>query len=187
MEPETRSTEMQPSRDVQVKAAVTVNAPLEEVYAFWNGFQNLPRFMNTLASVEITGDGRSRWTMRGPVGLAVHWDIEITEARPNESIAWRTAEGSRITASGDVRFRSAPGDRGTEVVYEAMFSPPGGELGKKIGELFADALGFKVGNDLRRSKQLIELGEIVHSDDSIVPGPNPARPPETIPDNLTVA
>jgi uncharacterized membrane protein len=84
-----------------------------------------------------------------------------------------------------VRFRSAPGGRGTEVIFEATFSPPGGELGKKIAGFFAEALGTKIGSDLRRFKQLVELGEIVHSDDSVIPGPNPAQPPRTVPPGIT--
>jgi hypothetical protein len=47
---------------------------------------------------------------------------------------------------GDVTFRKAPGDRGTEVIVKT---------GKQ-----AD----KVKADLRRVKQLIEVGEIVRSD-----------------------
>ena len=96
-----------------------------------------------------------------------------------QRIAWQTAEGTALNASGEVRFRTAPGDRGTEVVFDATFSPPGGELGKKIAGIFAEALGTKIGSDLRRFKQLVELGEIVHSDDSVIPGPNPAQPPAT--------
>jgi uncharacterized membrane protein len=84
-----------------------------------------------------------------------------------------------------VRFRSAPGGRGTEVVFDATFNPPGGELGMKIAGFFADALSTKIGSDLRRFKQLVELGEIVHSDDSVLPGPNPAQPPRTVPSGIT--
>jgi hypothetical protein len=29
------------------------------------------------------------------------------------------------------------------------------------------------------------LGEIVHSDDSVIPGPNPAQPPTTVPSGIT--
>lgn len=132
--------------------------------------------MKDLASVEVTSDRQSRWQATFPGGLSVGWDVEIVNAAPNESIQWRTADDSGLDASGQVRFRPAPGDRGTEILFNARFNPPGGELGSKIGGLFADALGQKVQNDLRRSKQLIEIGEIVQSDDSIVPGPNPAQP-----------
>ena len=176
---------MPQSSEVHAKAAVTVNAPLAEVYAFWEDFQNLPRFMGDFASVELLGDQRSRWSLTAPAGITLDWDVEIVETSPNQRIAWQTAPGTALDASGEVRFRAAPGGRGTEVVFDATFSPPGGELGRKIAGFFAEALGTKIGSDLRRFKQLVELGEIVHSDDSVMPGPNPAQPPATVPAGIT--
>ena len=162
--------------DGQVKAAVTVGAPIAEVYAFWEGFANLPRFMQGVATVEAAGDNRLHWTMAGPAGLTVEFDSEIVAAVPNERISWQTVEGSGIEAEGEVRFRPAPGNRGTEVLYHARLHPPGGPLGEKLADLFGPAMSVKMQADLNRSKQLLELGEIVQSDDSIVPGPNPAQP-----------
>jgi uncharacterized membrane protein len=161
---------------VRVASAVTVQGSVDDVFSYWNGFQGLPRFMSDAASVEITGDRQSRWTVPAPVGTSVEWDVQITDSALNEYIAWQTAEESRIAASGDVRFRTAAGNRGTQVIFAAQFNPPGGELGKKIAQPLAEIFGTKITNDLRRFKQLVELGEIVHSDDSIVPGPNPAQP-----------
>src|SRR5215211_7734080 len=179
-------TEAMPqSGDVHAKAAITVNAPIAEVYAFWEDFRNLPRFMGNFASVEVSGDGTSRWTLNAPAGITLNLDVEIIGATANQRIAWQTVEGTTLNASGEVRFRSAPGGRGTEVVFDARFSPPGGELGKKIAGFFAEAMGTKIGSDLRRFKQLVELGEIVHSDDSVIPGPNPAQPPTTVPPGIT--
>jgi uncharacterized membrane protein len=178
-------TETMPqSGEVHAKAAITVNAPIAEVYAFWEDFRNLPRFMRDFASVEVSSDRSSSWTLTAPAGITLKWDIEIVEATANQRIAWHTAEGATLNAAGEVRFRSAPGGRGTEVVFDATFNPPGGELGKKIAGFFAEALGTKIGSDLRRFKQLVELGEIVHSDDSVIPGPNPAQPPSTVPSGI---
>jgi uncharacterized membrane protein len=56
------------------------------------------------------------------------------------------------------------------------FRPPGGAIGAKLGRLFDTVPRTQMGNDLRRFKQVMELGEVVHSDDSIIKGPNPARP-----------
>jgi uncharacterized membrane protein len=176
---------MPQSGEVHARAAVTVNAPLAEVYAFWEDFRNLPRFMGDFASVELSGDRRTRWSLTAPAGITLDWDVEIADATPMQRIAWQTAEGTALNASGEVRFRTAAGGRGTEVVFDATFSPPGGELGKKIAGFFVEALGTKIGSDLRRFKQLVELGEIVHSDDSVIPGPNPAQPPATVPAGIT--
>ena len=175
------------ARDVHATAAVTVQAPINQVFGYWDGFQSLPRFMSDAASVVITGDRQSRWTLSAPAGRTLEWDAEITESRLNEQISWRTAEGSSVNVEGTIHFRTAPGNRGTQVIFDAHFSPPGGELGKKIAGIFAEALGTKIGNDLRRFKQLVELGEIVHSDDSIIPGPNPAQPPREIPSATSAA
>jgi uncharacterized membrane protein len=166
----------QPPADTEIRAVVTVNAPADKVFAFWEGFQNLPRFMQDLATVTVADDRHSHWTMTGPAGISVEWDAEISASTPNESIAWRTVEGAPFASSGEVTFRAAPGDRGTEVHYAARIDPPGGELGRRLAGLFTDALGVKAGNDLRRAKQLIEIREIVRSDDSVVKGPNPAQP-----------
>ena len=170
---------------VHATSAVTVNAPIDTVYGYWEDFQNLPRFMGDFASVKVSGNQQSRWSLTAPAGITLEWDVEIIETARNEQIAWRTSEGSPLNASGVVRFRTAPANRGTEILFDAQFNPPGGELGKKIAGFFAEALGTKIGNDLRRFKQLVELGEIVHSDDSLIPGPNPAQPPRDIPAGRT--
>jgi uncharacterized membrane protein len=184
-EPDAPYETVHQSGAVHATSAVTVNAPIDTVYGYWEDFQSLPRFMGDFASVQVSGNRHSHWSLTAPAGITLEWDVEITETARNEQIAWRTSEGSHLDASGVVRFRTAPANRGTEVLFDAQFNPPGGELGKKIAGFFADALGTKIGNDLRRFKQLVELGEIVHSDDSLIPGPNPAQPPRDIPAGRT--
>jgi uncharacterized membrane protein len=110
----------------------------------------------------------------------VEWDAEITEDRPNELIAWRSLPDSQVPNSGQVRFRDAPGNRGTEVIVELKYQPPGGKIGALIAKLFGEEPGQQVKGDLRRLKQVMEIGEIVHSDASIYPGPHPAQPPEDL-------
>ena len=41
------------------RAAITVNRPVAEVFAFWHDVQNLPRFLEQLQSVRDLGAGRS--------------------------------------------------------------------------------------------------------------------------------
>jgi len=38
--------------DVEAKASITVNRPVEEVFVYWQNFENLPQFMAHLQSVE---------------------------------------------------------------------------------------------------------------------------------------
>jgi len=46
-------------------ASVNINKPVDEVYAFWRDFENLPRFMRHLESVTCGGARRSHWVARG--------------------------------------------------------------------------------------------------------------------------
>jgi hypothetical protein len=49
-----------------------------------------------------------------------------------------------------------------------------------VAKLFGEEPEQQVKGDLRRFKQVMETGEIVHSDASIHRGTHPARPPEDL-------
>jgi uncharacterized membrane protein len=151
---------------MQAKTAITVRHPVEVVYRFWRDFTNLPSFMSHLESVEVSGDGRSHWTANAPAGTTVDWDAEIVEDRPNERIAWRSLEGSKVGNSGAVWFTPAPGGRGTEVRVELSYDPPGGALGKVVAKLFGEEPQQQLTDDLRRLKQVLETGQVVLSEGS---------------------
>ncbi|MFF0308363.1 SRPBCC family protein [Streptosporangium sp. NPDC004379] len=149
-----------------LRAAVTINHPREEVYRYWRDFGHLPRFMTHLESVEVTGDGRSHWTARGPAGKSVQWDAEIVEDRPGELISWRSTGRATVPNSGTVRFADAPGGRGTEVRVSLSYDPPGGKAGLALARLLGEHPEQQVHDDLRRFKQVMETGEVVRSEGS---------------------
>lgn len=175
--------EGRPSRkrsEGEVKRSITINRPTEDVYDFWRQLDNLPRFMRHLESVQMIDDQRSHWRAKAPAGKIVEWDATITEDRPNEIIAWRSDEHAEVYNEGEVRFRPAPGGRGTEVTVQLRYQPPGGVVGKAISKLFLEEPGKQVPDDLRRLKQVLELGEVVVSDATVRPGPHPAQPDERV-------
>ena len=71
---------------------------------------------------------------------------------------------STIATRGAVRFRPAPGDQGTEIAVEIEYVPLAGELGRMASFMSNEVLEVQLGRDLRRLKQLLEVGEIVQSD-----------------------
>lgn len=153
---------------VRAHKSIVVNRPREEVYQFWHDFQNLPRFMRHLESVRLSGDRRSHWVAKAPGGGTVEWDAELTEDKPNETIAWRSLEGSEIENHGSVRFEETPGQRGTLVKVEIAYYPPGGLLGAAIAKLFGEEPDQQLQDDLRRFKQVMEVGEVVISDATLL-------------------
>ena len=158
-------------------AAVTVNRPIEEVYGFWKDPRNYARFMDSIESVNPTTGGRSRWKVKAPVGLSVEWDAEIVSDQPNESIRWRSTEESSIENSGTVTFRRAAGDRGTIVTLQVEYKPRAGAVGAGVARFFSAIPKTHLANDLRRFKQLVEIGEVLKSDATAAAGlTHPGQP-----------
>jgi uncharacterized membrane protein len=164
------------SQGIFVTRAITVNRPTEDVYRFWRDFENLPRFMSHLSSVRVI-NGLSHWEARGPLGTRIEWDAEVVEDRPGELIRWRSVPGADVPNQGSVRFCPAPGDRGTEIVFDLSYDPPARALGAAVAKLFGENPSQQVAEDLRHFKQVIETGEVLHSDSSIHARMHPARPP----------
>jgi uncharacterized membrane protein len=151
---------------VEGRSVITINKAPDEVYAQWRDFERLPTFMYHLESVTTTGEGRSHWVAKGPGGVTVEWDAEVTDDVPGDRVAWRSVPGTKVDNSGSVRFRPAPGGQGTEVRVELTYSPPGGALGSVVAKLFGEEPNQQVSDDLRRFKQMVETGEIARSDGS---------------------
>jgi uncharacterized membrane protein len=150
-----------PGAAMRVSQAVTINRSPEELYRFWRDFQNLPRFMKHLESVQTLEGQRSHWVAKGPAGTTVEWDAEILEDHPNELIFWRSIEGAEVDNTGSVRFERAPGGRGTVVRVRMQYDPPAGVVGATVAKLFGEDPAWQVKDDLRRFKQLMETGEII--------------------------
>jgi uncharacterized membrane protein len=173
--------EKAPRGEINVSKRMTINKTPDEVYRFWRNLENLPQFMKHLESVTVAEDGKSHWTATAPAGKTVEWDAEITEDRPGELISWRSVEGSEIPNWGTVRFVEAPQGRGTEVHVHLVYSPPGGKLGALVATLFMQEPNIQVQEDLRRFKQIMELGEIVRSDASLEGPLTDSRPAQPAP------
>ncbi len=107
------------------------------------------------------------------MGRSLEWDAEITDDLPNSRIAWRSVSSS-APHSGEVRFETAAGNRGTQVHVEIRPESFGASMGKLFG--LVPEQNVKIA--LHNLKQLLEIGEIAKSDASIHRGTHAARPPE---------
>jgi len=167
-------------RAVRVQQSILINRSPAELYQFWHDFQNLPRFMYHLDSVQTTGQGRSHWVAKAPAGTTVEWDAVITADHPNSLIAWCSLEGADVEHTGSVHFEQAPGGRGTVVTVEITYRPPGGAIGRGLAKLFGAAPEQQMQDDLRRFKQVMETGEVIRSEGSLqgmgVIAQRPAQP-----------
>ena len=158
-------------------STVTVNRSIGEVYSFWKDPRNYAQFMDHIESVNPETSGKSRWKVTGPAGLTVEWDAEIVADTPNEMIRWRSNASSKVSNTGTVTFKPAAGNRGTVVKLEIEYKPKAGPIGAGIAKIFSAIPKTQLNKDLRRFKQLIEVGEVVQSDATAGKGtPHPGRP-----------
>ena len=152
---------------VDVSAATTVNKSPDEVYGFWRDFSNLPTFMAHVREVRTTDGGqRSHWVAEAPGRRRVEWDAEVVEDRAGELIRWRSTRKADIENAGQVEFRPAPGERGTEVRVHLAYAQPGGRLGKAFAKVVGEAPDQQIRDDLTRFKQVLETGQVVRSEGS---------------------
>jgi uncharacterized membrane protein len=143
-----------------VGRTVTINRPRDEIYREWRDFTKFPRFMENVEAVTDLGDGRSRWTIKAPLGASVELITTISEDRPGETIAWDSEPESQIETSGRVEFMDAAPGRGTMVRLTMRYTPPGGMAGRGIAKLLQREPDIQARRDLRRFKQLLETGEV---------------------------
>lgn len=140
----------------RIEHSVRIHASPEELFAFWRQFDNLPRFMGHLRSVECLSSQRSRWTADGPLGMPVTWEAEIYNEIPDRLIAWRSLPGSVIRTAGSVRFLPLADGEFTEVKVNLQYSPPGGKVGAKVSEVLGADPHEQIAHDLNRLKDMLE-------------------------------
>jgi uncharacterized membrane protein len=155
-----QQSNQQQSNRIEIRRAVTVNKPAQELYNFWRKLENLPQFMHHLERVEQTGDKRSHWKAKIAGGIPVEWDAEIVEDVPGKRIAWRTKPDSQVQQSGVVEFKEATGGRGATVTVDIHYLPPAGIIGETFGRLLNGITAQQVKDDIGRFKSLMEAGEI---------------------------
>lgn len=143
-----------------VGRTVMINKPRQEIYREWRDFTRLPRFMENVEAVEDLGDGRSKWTIKAPLGSSVELVTRITEDKAGEVIAWASELESQIETEGRVEFFEVAPGRGTAVRLTMRYTPSGGLAGRAIAKILQREPNVQARRDLRRFKQLIETGEI---------------------------
>ena len=132
-----------------VEETIEVEVPLSTAYNQWTQFEEFPRFMNGVESVQQLDDRRLRWVAEIG-GKREEWEAEITAQAPDEGIAWIATEGKGN--NGVVRFDAVGEDR-TRVTVRMDWEPEG------ILEKTGAAIGMddrQVSADLERFKDMIE-------------------------------
>jgi uncharacterized membrane protein len=116
---------------VEHHAAVTVNAPVHQVYSLFTHFNDFPKFMSFVKEVTYYDDQRSHWVAEV---IGQHqWDAVNENWVEDQQIAWRSYNG--LENAGKVVFQPASSNQ-TRVDVFVDYNPPAGvlgEIGEKLG------------------------------------------------------
>ncbi|HZQ19884.1 MAG TPA: SRPBCC family protein [Terriglobales bacterium] len=142
----------------RVRVGFTILKPPDEVYDFVRNTKNWASGLH-LIRLERNNDGGSSVRVGGENALGLTSQIEVTDEKPGEFIAW-ASDARMIEHRGVVHFKKAPGDRGTELSVALEYKAPTGPL-SRAAALFAGLDPEQlVRENLRHIKQLMEAGEI---------------------------
>jgi uncharacterized membrane protein len=135
----------------KVQDSIQVQVPVQQAYNQWTQFEEFPRFMEGIQSVQQLDDTHVQWVAEIR-GESREWTTEIIEQHSDEKIAWKTIEGE-VKNDGVVTFE-ALGDNQTRI--NVQMDVEGESATENVA---ADLIGIvkeQVHGDLERFKQLIE-------------------------------
>lgn len=115
------------------------------------------------------GAGADHDTTGGPTRVRTAVTIRRSEEEVRRAFVehpWSAFDADALVAGGEVRFTSAPGDRGTELHLDHEPKAPGGAVGTTAAKLLGRRGDQVISDELRRFKAQLETGAPVCSDKS---------------------
>jgi len=138
------------TRRLPIQRWTDVAVPVERTYDLWTRFDEFPKFMHRVLSVQRKGDDKVQW--REKIWFSTReWEARITDRRKNDRLAWKTTEGTQH--HGVISFHRIS-DNLTRVMVTMEFEPTG------LFEKMASGLRFAkraVQADLARFKAYAEF------------------------------
>lgn len=138
----------------RVESSVVVEAPVSQVFNYWQTLENLPNFMSNIEEVRSIGNRKTHWRVKGPLGAKLEFDAQTTQEQENQVIAWESLDGN-VETSGEVRFQELGESRTRVEVSMNYADPPGGKLGEVGAKIVANPQ-VMVDQDLQNFKEIIE-------------------------------
>jgi uncharacterized membrane protein len=140
------------TRRLPIQRWTDIAVSRDVVYEKWTQFEDFPKFMHRVLSVQQKDDDTVIWEEK--IWFSKRkWQGKITDKRKNDRIAWTTESGTAHT--GIVTFHELDKNL-TRVLVTVDFQPSG------MLEKMASGLRFvkrAVQSDLARFKAYVELGE----------------------------
>ncbi len=122
----------------KIEESIDVKVPVRVAYDQWTQFEEFPRFMNGVESVEQIDDTNLHWIAKIG-GIRKEWDAEITQQEPDQRVAWKSTTGAdnggavdfhrlddqltRITLTMDVAPQASSRRSATRLAFPRAWCP----------------------------------------------------------------
>ena len=140
------------TRRLPIQRWTDVAVPIDEAYQAWTNFEEFPKFMHRVLTVEKADRDMVKWEEKIWFSRR-QWEGQITERRKNDRIAWKTKNGP--SHKGIVSFHKLDTNL-TRVMVDMDFEPTG------MVEKMASGMRFvkrAVQADLARFKAYVEMDD----------------------------
>jgi uncharacterized membrane protein len=146
------------TRRLPIQRWTDVAVPVEVAYREWTNFEEFPKFMHRVLSVNTDDDNGNKVKWEEKIWFSKRqWEGEVTDRRKNDRIAWKTKSG--MQHAGIVSFHQI-GPRLTRVMVTMDFVPQG--MFEKMGSgmrfvkraVQADLARFKAQVEMKDAKGL---------------------------------
>jgi uncharacterized membrane protein len=135
----------------KIEDTIDVQVPVQQAYNQWTQFEDFPRFMEGIQSVQQLDDTHVHWVAEIR-GERREWTNEITEQQPDEKVAWKTIEGE-VKNDGVVTFEPIAGG---QTRINVQMDVEGESTGENVAGDLLGVVERQVRGDLERFKELIE-------------------------------
>jgi len=135
----------------KIQESIDVQVPVQQAYNQWTQFEDFPKFMEGIQSVQQLDDTHVQWVAEVR-GESREWTTEITEQQPDKKVAWKTIDGE-VKNDGAVSFEEIAGGQ-TRVNVE--MDVEGDSTAENVAGDLLGVVKSQVRGDLERFKQLIE-------------------------------
>lgn len=154
-------------RGVKIQKSITINVPVERVFALWSDPQRFPEFMSHVREVTQLDDQRWHWVIIGPAGTETEFNTAFTAFEPDHRLAWRSEPDSLVQHEGEVIFESM-GDDSTRVEVRMTYNPVAGAAGHAVATMLGSDPKSLMDDDLARLKAVMESGQPVPDSAALV-------------------
>jgi uncharacterized membrane protein len=135
----------------KIEDTIDVQVPVQQAYDQWTQFEDFPKFMEGIQSVQQLDETHVRWVAEIR-GESREWTTEITEQQPDEKVAWKTIEGE-VKNDGVVTFEPIAGG---QTRINVQMDVEGESTGENVAGDLLGVVKSQVRGDLERFKELIE-------------------------------